>query len=130
MHNRIAAGELVPVLRYHDTCLPDYFQGAAGAQMAVSLGFKISALQVLQGLLTALKDMDYVEIESTLPSDVEAILKARPLTPEEWDSLFDEAAEQARAMFDKHTVHDRWSTVVDDLEESYAYFSLRLERDK
>lgn len=130
MHNRIVTGELVPVLRYHDTCLPDYFQGAPGAQMAVPLGFKISSLQVLQGLLQALQEMDHVEIEATLPSDVEAILKEKPLSAEEWESLFEDAAEQARAMFDKHTVHDRWSTAVDDLEESYAYFSLRLERDK
>lgn len=98
---------------YLDTCLPDYFNGYSGVVLSVPLPSRPRYGQVKRELVSELYSgilMD--DAGNALPSEA-----------------YREMAQSIEEMFADTDLRKSWSTMCDDLSESYAYFGIKEEEE-
>ena len=98
---------------YLDTCLPDYFNGYSGDVISVPLSARPRNGQVKRELLSELNAVILMDgAGNALPSEA-----------------YREVEESIEEMFAGTDLRKRWSTMCDDLSESYAYFGIKEEEE-
>ena len=98
---------------YLDTCLPDYFNGYSGVVLSVPLSAKPRNGQVKRELVNELHAGILVDgTGKALPSEA-----------------YRDMAESIEEMFADVDLRKSWSTMSDDLSESYAYFGIKEEEE-